>query len=804
MAEGVLRNVDGALVSAFAYRGPDLDAATAEELEALSRTLAKAFSPLGDGWMLHLDAHRLAAPGYPPEGAFPDPFTRALDAERREAWEARGGHYRTECFLTVTFRPAPGERPALGSLFGARGAEGDEEERLLARFEAQLEDLGRLLATQLELRRLSSRDLVGYLYRCLTFRDQPLGLPDYPVSLEAIFGSGDLYAGYEVRFGETAIVPVALAGFPEASTPASLDFLGALPFPYHAVTRYLPLDPWSARKAVTARRTRWSNAGLGLREVLGMIFGGKGGGGKFRNRYAPAMAEDADQALYELEAGEGGAGYLTATVLLHDPDRQVALERAGAVVKELRNRGFVAWVEELNAVHAYLGSLPGCGWYNVRRPLFLARSFLDLAPTTSIWPGEATHPHPALRGQPAHVVASTSGSTPFYLSLAHHDVQHALVVGPTGSGKSVLVNLLLAQYLRYPEAQVFAIDKGWSLYATTVAARGAHYALSADEGGPGDHRFAPLAHLETAGDRQRAGEWLEDLLRLQGVVLDPELKRLAHRALELLASGGNRTLTNLAAKLQHPVLRQAVQPYTDGGTYGHLFDGSGNPLREGHLQVFEMESVLPLEAAVVTPLVLHLFAEIERRLDGRPTLILVEEALAYLGETLWSQRFTSWLFELRKRNAGVVFVGQTLSSFLASPLRAALLEGCPTRIFLPNPGAREEGVAEAYRTFGLNDRQVELVASAIPRRDYYAVAPAGSRLFRLDLSPGALAILGLAGPDGRETVRRAMARHGHRWAEAFLREGGHDHLAGLIATAAGHGESPRVPAPHPTDREETR
>jgi type IV secretion system protein VirB4 len=545
--------------------------------------------------------------------------------------------------------------------------------------------------------------------------------------------------------------------------------LNELPFPYHAVWRFLPLDRQTARAAIERRRVHWSAASLRPSQLIAKMLCGGGKAEPVDDRFGSKMRRELDEALLYLEEHDTSAGWLTTTLLTFDTDRARAEETAGRLVAELRNRGFLARAESLNAAQAYLGALPGVGLYNVRRPLVVNRTFIDLALTSSVWPGSPTHPSPKLAGHPAHVVAATSGSTPFFLSLAHGDVQHALVVGPTGAGKSVLVNFLIHQFFRYPDAQVLAIDKGWSLYAATLAAGGCHYPLTPDAAeGEEALRFSPLAHLETAADLQAASAWLQELLRLQGLEPTPEIVHQVDEVLSFLQVAPNRTLGTFASKVQHQVVRQALEPYHGRGRLAHLFDGGEAPLRSGPLHVFEMEAVLPLQAKAVVPLVLHLFSEIERRLDGRPTLLVVEEALPYLGDTLWSERFASWLYQLRKANAGVLFVGQSLAAFLDSPLKHPLLESCPTRIFLPNPAARQPETAQAYRTFGLNDRQIEILARATPKRQYFAVTPEGSRLFHLDLSPAVLAVYSLAGPEARRTVAQLQEEHGPGWLEGWL------------------------------------
>ncbi|TGQ87075.1 conjugal transfer protein TrbE, partial [Mesorhizobium sp. M1C.F.Ca.ET.204.01.1.1] len=94
----------------------------------------------------------------------------------------------------------------------------------------------------------------------------------------------------------------------------------------------------------------------------------------------------------------------------------------------------------------------------------------------------------------------------------------------TGSGKSTLLSLIAAQFRRYPDAQVFAFDKGRSILPLTLAIGGDHYEIGGDASGEGEGRspglaFCPLAELSTDGDRAWACEWIETLVALQGVTV---------------------------------------------------------------------------------------------------------------------------------------------------------------------------------------------------------------------------------------------------------------------------------------------
>ena len=185
-----------------------------------------------------------------------------------------------------------------------------------------------------------------------------------------------------------------------------------------------------------------------------------------------------------------------------------------------------------------------------------------------------------------------------------------------------------------------------------------------------------------------------------------------------------------------------------------------------------------------SPVLLYLFHRIEERLGGRPTLIVIDEAWTFLMHGLFAERIQVWLKELRKKNAAVVFATQSLADIHRSEKRYVIYESCPTKIFLPNPEAAAEHGSALYREIGLNDREIQIVASAVPKQDYYYTSPLGRRLIDLTLGPVALAFLGAADKESLRRVRKLDAEHGQDWPRLWLLERGLDDWAKHLPQSA--------------------
>jgi type IV secretion system protein VirB4 len=410
-------------------------------------------------------------------------------------------------------------------------------------------------------------------------------------------------------------------------------------------------------------------------------------------------------------------------------------------------------------------------------------------PLSSVWAGPARNPH--LDGPPL-LFARTSGSTPFRLSTHVGDVGHMLVVGPTGAGKSVLLALLALQFRRYPGARITLFDKGWSARAAVLAMGGHHHALGAgaEEDKPA-LAFQPLRRIDEPAERGWAAEWLGALIEHQKVLVTPEVKDSIWSALGSLASAppGERTLTGLSLLLQSNALKSALLPYTLDGPFGHLLDAAEDRLALADVQCFETETLMGQQGAVL-PVLTYLFHRLEERFDGSPTLLILDEAWLFLDNPLFAARIREWLKVLRKKNVAVVFATQSLADIADSSIAPAIVESCPQRIFLPNDRAIEPQARAAYERFGLNHPQVELIAQAIPKRDYYLQSRRGNRLFDLGLGPVALALCGASDPADQSRIDRLLAEGG---GDDFLRR--FLETAGLEWAAAALDHFPASPPP---------
>ncbi|ALR20649.1 MULTISPECIES: conjugal transfer protein TrbE [Sphingobium] len=791
VGEGVVLNKDGSFQRTARFRGPDLDSATPAELVATTARLNNALRRLGSGWAIFVEAQRTPALDYP-DSDFPDPVSALVDMERREQFREEGAHFESGYYLTLLWMP-PAEDAARAEtwLYEGRSGAGVDPWESLAGFKDRSDRLLNLIDGFVpEVRWLQTQETLTYLHSTISTRRQRVRVPETPMHLDALLADEPLTGGLEPKLGEHHLRTLTIVGFPSVTFPGLLDELNRLAFEYRWSTRAIMLDKTDATRLLTRIRRQWFAKRKSVAAILKEVMTNEAS--TLLDSDASNKAADADTALQELGADYAGMAYVTATVTVWDRNPAIAAEKLRLVEKVIQGRDFTVIPEGMNAIEAWLGSLPGHTYANVRQPPISTFNLAHLIPLSAVWAGPERDEH---FGQPPLLYARTEGSTPFRFSLHVGDVGHTLIVGPTGAGKSVLLALMAMQFRRYANAQVFAFDFGGSIRAAALAMGGDWQDLGGGLSDDADTgvQLQPLARIDDPAERAWAAEWLAAILASEGVAVDPQAKEHIWSALGSLASApqSERTLTGLAVLLQSQQLKQALAPYCIGGPWGRLLDAEDERLGDASVQAFETEGLVGAGAAAAV--LSYLFHRIEGRLDGSPTLIIIDEGWLVLDSPAFAAQLREWLKTLRKKNASVIFATQSLADIETSAIAPAIIESCPTRIFLPNERAAEPQIAAIYERFGLNARQIEILGHATPKRDYYCQSRRGNRLFELGLGEVALAFTAASSKTDQLAIADIIETHGaSAFAAQWLRHRGCAWAVELLPEPAS-GRQPEFP-----------
>ena len=768
---------DGALSRHFYYRAPDCDACSDDVLDANAQTWSQAFSFLGNGFMVEanvMSQHR-ALPMAPRE--FPDIVSALIDDERRLQYQS-GHYFKTQYILSITWKP---EQLVASKLrrFALTHADYKSPRSPVSRvcFEKELQYFNKKLSAfigylkrVLHVRPLSGNELTSFLHQCITGHAHQLAKPSIGCFLDSYLASEDFTGGFFPKMGKKHIAVLAIDDLPAYSYPCILDVLSYLPIDYRWSNRVVCLEPQTAKAYLKRYERNWSSKAIGL---LGVLRESMGMAAK-RDRDAENTVEQLRDAQTDSAAGSLSYGFYNSTIILMHEDRAQLDRVREEITQRIQQLDFRLRHESVNACDAFIGSIPGHGDFNLRKMMVDTNYLGHAFPTSSIFLGENHCPCPFYgKDAPPLLTTITKGARPFLLNLHVGDVGHTAILGPTGKGKSTLTALMMASHRQYAGSRLIVLDKDYS-HRTTIKALGGNYYDIAQQ----ECQFGPLARVDNAARAEidRAVQWLMDCCALQGVDVTPTKQRALREAVERLASEETsyKNLNHLA--IQDSEMREAIDAF-NSGQYRYLLNGTETGFSACDVMGFEMGSLLSsriskrdLNMAVIQAM----FHEFETLFcDRRPTLLILEEAWLYLCHPLFQKKLAEWFKTLRKRNVAVLFISQDIDDIVQSEMGSVIQSSCATRIYLPNESAHQ--MADQYRYFGLNDRQIDIIAQAQAKRDYYYQSPLGNRLFQLDLGEVARAFLCIASKSALDAFERCYQKDNPQWILDWLERNGLTH-----------------------------
>jgi len=777
--DATLLNKDGSLTTGYTYFTSDLSSAPLYERNALTQRMNRVLSQFGTNWVIHIDSFRVEVNDYPKEeeSYFTDPITTRIDQQRRAYFENQGNLYETQFTLFLTYIPPSKIKSTLLSMSGDKKE--TEFDHHIHYYKEKIAEFENIFTSFFKIKKLKNypkedvyknkhihSPILSTLNHYITGKHHPINLPLLPMYLDSIIGAKPFIGGIEPKIGDKYIKIVAIDGFPLESTPNILNNLNLMDFEYRFSNRFIYLDQNEALSLLDKERRKWNQQTTSLWQQLLNIQTNK------IDKHATEMVNQIDEATADQKSKMISFGYYSANIIILDENQKQLDKKVNLVIQNIENLGFGARAENFNTLEAWLGTLPSHAVQNLRKQMISTLNLSHFIPTSNIWTGDRYCPSDKFPiKSPPLLYTVSDGHVPFRFNLHIDDVGHALIFGPTGAGKSTLIALLVAQFHRYRESKIFAFDKGNSLFALTKATGGQHYEILSEDS---ELSFAPLANLKTITDRVWAEDWIEMICELQGQTVMPEQKRKIREALNTHIATNSKTLTEFIAQIQDDSISEALSFYSSKGSLD-ILDGDEDSITFSTLSTFELHELMQLGDKVVIPILLYLFHKIEQSLDGSPAAIFIDEAWVVLGHPVFRNKIREWLKTLRKYNCAVILSTQSLSDATNSGILDILQESCPTKIFLPNSKAFQKGTENTilgpydfYRAFGLNDQEIEIIYSSIPKQEYYYSSPNGTRKFNLVFDEFTLAFCGASSIEEVTQIKKFIADDESTWIKKWL------------------------------------
>ena len=484
----------------------------------------------------------------------------------------------------------------------------------------------------------------------------------------------------------------------------------------------------------------------------------------------PSVTQVAEisHALDSAMAGEYSFGYHHLTVMCIADTKKELDDYISHVNVEFTNIGIMSVRESLNMEACFWAQLPGNQLLAIRRAIINTKNLAAFASLHNYPEGKIANNH---WGDAVTVFNTTSG-TPYFFSFHVRDVGHTMIVGPTGAGKTVLMNFLCTQALKFnPKMFFFDKDRGAEIFIRAI--NGKYLTLDVAK----RSEFNPLQLEGTYENRAFLSEWLQILVTSNGEQITAEDVQVINQAIE-----GNyrlpkeqRKLANIAAffGVEGPgtIAGRLAQWHSDGNR-AKLFDNDTDAVdfTSSRIFGFEMGEVLK-DPVSLAPSLLYLFHRINQCLDGTNTMIILDEAWALIDNAIFGPRIKNWLKVLRKLNAMVVFATQSVEDATKSNISDTLVQQTATQIFLPNLKA-----TEVYKSvFMLSDREFALIKTTDPSTRYFLVKQDNNAVItRIDLTGMTDAINILSGRAETvqmlDKIRERVGDAPEDWIPVFLQD----------------------------------
>jgi type IV secretion system protein VirB4 len=536
----------------------------------------------------------------------------------------------------------------------------------------------------------------------------------------------EAHRGY-LRMDDDYVRVLTLKELPGETRPLLLQGLFGIPANFHVVTEWHPVDNAKARKEIASRRRHHHNSKTSFVSNLQDRDNSANQDNLVDDSKAAAVAE-LGGALTALGMEGKNFGEFTLSVVIYDDDRAKVEHAVAEFQKLFTQHDGLLYEERYNLLNAFFATVPGNKQFNLRKQWALNSNYADLSFLFTVDSGSSWNPH--LEREYLAVLESTHG-TPYYLNLHSGDVAHTLMLGATGSGKSFCASMLLQSAQKY-EPLTFVFDLGGS-YETLTRAFGGSY-LNVGLRDPG-FSINPFSLEPTHENLNFLYLFLRVLIEGGGrYELTTADEKALYTALERIYKLPReiRTLTNFASILGP--LGEHLHRWTQAGQFGYLFDNVDDTLTFSRFQTFNFDGWSDYPD-ILEPLLFYVLQRASSKIETSENIgtfkpFLIDEAWIFLKNKVIRDWITRAEKTWRKKNAAMILATQSVVELAASDMLHIVNESCPTKIFLANPNIDRRMYAEIFQ---LNDTQLELLESLVPKRELLLIQPRGTKKLVLEV-----------------------------------------------------------------------
>ena len=657
-----------------------------------------------------------------------------IEKIRTEFFQSKGIEFTTRRILTLCYKPAT-------TKYGFSEASIDKLRSLI------IDLKGRFQAVNTEVSQLGNDEICTYLHSIISTKKYDIReTSGASVNLSWVLADDEIDETLvPLKLGEKYIAVVAVYDLPNATLPEMLTSLQTIKGNIRWVTRFISKSPASAKKILDTLRRQFQSRSYSARDVFANAM---------FNSSITLLDQDAVKDFDEcqLALNDNGTyvnfGYYSGLIVI-EADTEYELKRISQSVQLIfAQNGLVHINEENNLFAAWISSLPGSVESNVRRQFISTGNVASMLSLSSPnHGGKVNHFLKQLTGCGLpNAVGLLSNNDYYYLNLngeaENGDTGHTFIIGPTGSGKSVLLCFFASCWLKYPGSRVIYFDKGCSSFPFIKANGGVCYHPGLDE-----TTFQPLKNAKN--DTDRCMKFLCSIADVQNVTLSAIDKINMQQSLLDLVDG----MEYLSIYKEHLQGRNhasefvaALENYVGDGTWGGLFDADEdtlNPSDWPRLTSIEMGELMEMGDEAIIPALTYIIGQMDELFKRKePTLLILDEAWIFMKHPAFKNFIVGWLKTLRKNNVFIVMATQEVTDF--SELINSVVTNCYTKIILPNEEAGSDVLKPLYTGIGLSENDIKIVSNPEimrAKKDYYIMQPDGNAVVDFCITPEQLAFL---------------------------------------------------------------
>lgn len=789
--QAVVLSKEGGLLAAFELEGLDQDAADELDRDRAARSLEEGLKGLDGRYTVWSTYHRYRSETRSSR-AFAHPITQAIHDAYVSHLRTRG-IYRHQHVLSILYLPEREDHvlkdllslcrsgrwlsaiQKLGALLGHTSHLDDGLQHLsteLREFEAVMNSFAGAIQS-IKARRLLGEEFTGFLNRCASSGAGLGGVrkTSQQVPMDSLLGEAEIHVGadhLDIRAvsGHKKIGVLGIKAWPDSTYPGLIQTIFCMPFELSLTQTFQPVDRATAKAHIQSIQRFHLNLERSMFSLLRESLTGEAT--QVNDGTRQVSAAEAREALLSLAEERQLYGYYNLSLFVSATHLQELNQRLNQAAAVMRDAGFHVIREGMHLLSAWAGCLPGQWGQLVRWHFIHAGNVADLYPQTAPSLGRSKNVHFERQLNldcSSLVQLPGKDSTVYDFNFYQEDLGHTMVLGPSRSGKSMLVHFLLSQSFQYPNARVIVFDKDRSARIATLTQGGTVLELQ----DPGSVSCNPLQYLHEEGESLWLQSWLRALITQYGYgwQAEDDAYLTAGLAAVLELKPSERRLTTLSLFLpQH--LSQALQPW--------LLDSGGCPLFDGEHDCFHLERFLSIdmgdilrEEGIARLFMRYAFHRLDRLLAQAtpgPTTIYIEEAWFMLSNAQFAEQIRDWLKTLPKKLANVVLSTQSLEDLERSGIFGAIADNIPTRIFLANPHAQAQRTLYIDQ-FGLNESQLLRITQAEPKRQFLICTPSESRLVDCPLPKAVVNVL-RSDLKAQRLFDESRRQHPENWMHAYL------------------------------------